>query len=405
MTMTTYAWTDRPSAGEARTTASKPLAGIRVLEQGAFITGPYASMLLADLGADVIKIERPGVGDAFRSYDGTLYAPTFQAFNHNKRSVTIDNRDEADQRTLDELVASADVFIHNFRPGVPVRLGIDARRLLEINPRLVYCAISGLGSDGPYANRPAYDTVAQAYSGMLSMTLDPSQPRISGPATADAVTGMYAAQGVLAALVRRGIDGKGHVVEISMLEAMAHFLSEPYASYFATGENPGPYTRAAVSQSYAMVCSDGGRIALHLSSPEKFWLGLLEAVGMQHLADDDRFSERASRVKNHELLRIELQAAFIARPREHWLGRLVANDVPHAPILEPEETLVDPQFEHLRLAVEAVHPVEGVVRAIRPPHAFDGWIDTAVQAPPTLGEHDAQIRAELYAARATKRAG
>ncbi|MGH3388495.1 MAG: CaiB/BaiF CoA transferase family protein, partial [Actinomadura sp.] len=195
-----------------------PLHGIRVIEQGAFITGPYASMLLADMGAEVIKVERPGTGDAFRSYDGTQYAPTFLAFNRNKRSITIDNRAEADRETLDELIRTADVYLHNFRPGVAERLAVGHERLLDINPRLIYCAISGLGSSGPYAGRPSYDTVAQAYSGFLSLTLDRSEPRISGPAVADAVTGLYAAQGILAALVRRGIDGRGHVVEVSMLE-------------------------------------------------------------------------------------------------------------------------------------------------------------------------------------------
>jgi crotonobetainyl-CoA:carnitine CoA-transferase CaiB-like acyl-CoA transferase len=274
-------------------------------------------------------------------------------------------------------------------------LGVGAERVLELNPRLVYCAISGVVSSGPYVGRPAYDTVAQAYSGMLSMTLDPETPRIAGPAVADAVTGMYAAQGVLGALVQRGIDGRGHVVEISMLEAMTHFLIEPYSSYFGSGENPGPYGRARVSQSYAMTCADGKLVALHLSSPPKFWTGLLEAVGLQHLADDERFSTHLARVQNHEQLRVELQKAFDTQPRAHWLDRLVANDVPHAPVLEPDEALEDPQFQHLGLAVDAVHPVEGVVRTIRPPHVFDRQVGTQVEAPPTLGEHDAEIRAEL----------
>jgi crotonobetainyl-CoA:carnitine CoA-transferase CaiB-like acyl-CoA transferase len=379
--------------------AQRPLNGLRVIEEGAFITGPYAAMLLADMGADVIKVERPGTGDAFRSYDGTLYASTFRGLNHNKRSISIDHQDEADRRVFDELIATADVYLHNFRPGVAERLGLDAERLLDINPRLIHCSISGLGSDGPYAGRPAYDTVAQALSGMLSMTLDPSQPRISGPATADAVTGMYAANGILAALVRRSLDGRGHVVGISMLEAMTHFLSEPYASYFASGERPGPYSRAAVSQSFAMTCSDGSRIALHLSSPERFWIGLLHAVAREDLAADPRFDSRARRVENHEQLRVELQKAFETHPRDHWLPPLAEHDVPHAPVLEPDEALADPQVTHLRIQVESHHPTEGLVRSIRPPHSFDGWIDTDVLAPPTLGEHDDEIREELRALR------
>ena len=372
-----------------------PLQGVRVVEQGAFITGPYAAMLLADMGADVVKVERPGTGDAFRGYDGTQYAPTFQAFNRNKRSVTIDNRDDADRAVLDDLIRSADVYLHNFRPGVAERLHVGYERLRELNPRLVYCAISGLGPDGPYVDRPAYDSVAQAYSGMFSLTLDPDQPKIAGPAVADAVTGMYAAQGVLGALVRRGIDGHGHLVEISMLEAMAHFLVEPYASYFGTGANPGPFGRAAVSQSFAMRCADGHVVALHLSSPPKFWLGVLEATGLQHLAHDDRFADHQARVRHHEQLRVELQQAFTKRPRDEWLAELVQHDVPHAPVLEPDATLRDPQFQHLKLAVDATHPTEGPVRTIRPAHRFDHRIQTEITPPPALGEHDAEIRAEL----------
>lgn len=383
---------DSPDLSESR---DLPLTGIRVVEQGAFITGPFASMLLADLGADVIKVERPGTGDAFRAYDGTQYAPTFQAFNRNKRSITINNCTEADRTILDDLIRSADVYIHNFRPGVAERLHVGYERLRELNERLVYCAISGLGTDGPYADRPSYDSVAQAYSGMFSLTLDPDQPRISGPAVADAVTGLYAAQGVLAALVRRGVRGEGQLVEISMLEAMSHFLIEPYSSYFGTGINPGPYGRAAVSQSYAMRCADANLIALHLSSPPKFWLGLLEATGLQHLATDERFADHQSRVRHHEDLRLELQEAFTKRPRTEWLELLVQHDVPHAPILEPDQALEDPQFQHLRLAVDATHRTEGPVRSIRPAHRFGHHIQTRITPPPVLGEHDAEIRADL----------
>lgn len=396
--------TDSPMARTGPGSGEKhlPLEGIRVVEQGAFITGPYTSMLLADMGADVIKVERPGTGDAFRSYDGTLYASTFQAFNRNKRSITVDNRDDDDRAFLDELIDTADVFIHNFRPGVAERLHVGHERLMGRNPRLVYCAISGLGATGPYTGRPSYDTVAQAYSGMLSLTLDPAQPRISGPAAADAVTGLYAAQGVLAALVRRSVDGKGHLVEISMLEAMAHFLIEPYASFFSSGENPGPYGRAAVSQSYAMTCADGKRVALHLSSPDKFWRGLLNAVDLRRIEDDERFSSHQQRVRYHEELRVILQEAFSKRPRDEWLELLVAQDVPHAPVLDPSEALDDPQVRHLGLEISATHPTEGPVRSIRAPHHFDHRIETQMQPPPALGEHNDQIRAELKAGRGTR---
>jgi crotonobetainyl-CoA:carnitine CoA-transferase CaiB-like acyl-CoA transferase len=297
------------------------------------------------------------------------------------------------------------VYVHNFRPGVAERLGIGHERLMELNPRLVYCAISGLGSSGPYASRPSYDTVAQAYSGMLSLTLDPAQPRITGPAAADAVTGLYAAQGILAALVRRGVDGRGHLVEISMLEAMSHFLVEPFTSFLGTGADPGPYGRASLSQSYAMRCADGKFVALHLSSPAKFWLGLLDVVGLPHLADDPRFSDHQARVRHHEELRVELQRAFETMDLDAWLPRLADRDVPHAPVLSPSEALENEQFQHLQLGISAVHPTQGTVRSLRPPHRFDSEIQTRMQPPPALGEHDAEIRAELSARKADRATG
>ena len=191
------------------------LSGIRVVEQGTFITGPACGMLLGDLGADVVKVEQPGTGDPFRAFKGGLYSPHYQTYNRNKRSVTLDPKDAGDRDVLDALVESADVYIQNFRPGVADKLGVGAARLRALNPRLVYCSISGFGATGPAAARPAYDTVAQAASGFLNLLVNPENPRVVGPAIADALTGFYAAYGVLGALVERGRSGKGRTVEVS----------------------------------------------------------------------------------------------------------------------------------------------------------------------------------------------
>ena len=205
------------------TTPMKILAGIRVIEMGTFITGPAAAMFLADLGADVIKVERPGTGDPFRAFKGGLYSPHFQTYNRNKRSIALDTAQAEDKAMLHKLIAEADVFIQNFRPGVAERLGAGEQELRALNPRLVYCAISGFGDSGPAKDRPAFDTVAQAASGYLRLLIPPGNPRVIGPAIADAVTGMYAAFGVLAAIVERGRTGVGRRVDVSMLEAMCHF--------------------------------------------------------------------------------------------------------------------------------------------------------------------------------------
>jgi crotonobetainyl-CoA:carnitine CoA-transferase CaiB-like acyl-CoA transferase len=373
----------------------KMLEGLRVVEQGAFITGPYAAMLLADMGADVIKVERPEGGDPFRNFEGGLYSPHFQAYNRNKRSVTIDARDPKDLATLDALIESADVFIQNFRPGVADKLKVDYARLKAINPDLIYCSISGFGADGPYLERPSYDTVAQALSGFLNMLLDPENPRVAGPALADAVTGLYAAQGVLAALFRRAQDGGGHLVEVSMLEAMTHFAIEPYSNYFHSGKTPGPFGRAAVSQSYVARCADGRMLALHLSSPEKFWTGLLTALERPELGTDPRFATRQARIQNHDALRLALQGVFAERPREEWLARLISADVPCAPVHDLDETLADPQAQHLGLEVTAEHPIQGKLRTIRPAIGFDGFRETSFTPPPVLGEHNDTIRREI----------
>ncbi len=213
------------------------LTGIRVLEQGTFITGPCAGMLLADLGADIIKVESPD-GDPYRAYHGSQYSAHFQAYNRNKRSIVLNMKQPADAELFGKLIREADVYIQNFRPRAAERIGAGYAQLSRINPRLVYCSISGFGATGPYAERPSYDSVAQALSGFLSVVVDYQQPQFLGPALADAITGMYASQGILAALVRRGRTGNGGLVEVSMLEAMAHFAIEPFAAYFATGVVP-----------------------------------------------------------------------------------------------------------------------------------------------------------------------
>src|SRR5690242_19847269 len=298
-----------------------PLSGLRVVEQGTFITGPCAGMMLADLGADVIKIESPD-GDPYRSYQGGNYSPHFQAYNRNKRSLALDMKQAGDRNVFDTLIREADVFIQNFRPGTADRLGAGVRRLQELNPKLVYCSISGFGADGPYVDRPSYDSVAQALSGFLSVVVDEDRPRFLGPALADAITGIYASYGVLGALFDRSRTGKGRVVEVSMLEAMAHFTVEPYAAYFALGTVPKSSDRPRLAQAHILRTKDGGLIAIHLSSLEKFWTGLLAALEAPELGADARFSTRLARIDNYDALGRELDRRFSERTVAEWVERL-----------------------------------------------------------------------------------
>jgi crotonobetainyl-CoA:carnitine CoA-transferase CaiB-like acyl-CoA transferase len=369
------------------------LAGIRVVEQGTFITGPCAGMMLADLGADVIKIESPE-GDPYRSYQGGQYSPHFQAYNRNKRSLALDLKSAADRELFDQMIRQADVFIQNFRPGTAERLGAGAARLQQINPRLVYCSISGFGSSGPYTDRPSYDSVAQALSGFLSVVVDYQRPQFLGPALADAITGLYASYGILAALVQRGRTSRGALVEVSMLEAMAHFAVEPFAAFFALGQTPTSADRPRLAQAYILRTADHRLIAIHLSSLEKFWQGLVAALEAPELAADPRFNTRLGRIADYEALRVELDDRFSRQPLVHWVERLQANDVPYAPINRIDDVVKDPQVEHLGLIV----PVEGphsAKRAVRPAVQFGGVRAHSVRAAPLLNEHGAAIRAEM----------
>ena len=369
------------------------LSGIRVVEQGTFITGPCAGMMLADLGADVIKVESPE-GDPYRSYQGDHYSPHFQAYNRNKRSIAFDLKQSAEHLVFDGLVREADVFIQNFRPGTAARLGAGPERLCAINPRLIYASISGFGSSGPYAERPSYDSVAQALSGFLSVVVDSSRPRFLGPALADAITGIYAAYGILGALVQRSRTHEGCHVEVSMLEAMAHFAIEPFAAFFALGSTPRSSDRPRLAQAYILRTADNRLLAIHLSSLEKFWDGLIAALEAPELAADERFSDRQARISNYELLNAELDQRFSREALSVWTERLGRNDVPYAPINGIDEVVRDLQVKHLGLIVPVESP-HGGEQAVRPPVQFAGVRSASVRAAPLLDEHGKLIREAL----------
>jgi crotonobetainyl-CoA:carnitine CoA-transferase CaiB-like acyl-CoA transferase len=369
------------------------LDGIRVIEIGNFISGPYTGQLLAEMGAEVIKIEKPDGGDPFRSFSQNMLSPQFCAYNRGKRSVTADLNTPGGRELVLRLVDRADVLVENFRPDVLPRLGLGWDVLHERNPRLIYCNISGFGPDGPYAKRPAYDTVAQSMSGFFSQLLDPERPRIAGPAMADAISGLYAALGVASALVRRGKDGKGHRLDIAMVEAMIAFGTDPLSNFFEKRRPPGPYDRAAASQSFALRCADDKMIGLHLSSPQKFWDSLITAMERPDINADPRFSTRQARMKNYQELCDVLGAVFAQRPRGEWEARLRREDVPHAPIQTFFEVENDPQIVHMKTFYTVDHPQIGPLRGIQSPVWCDRTREVPELVPPVLGQHtDEQAR-------------
>jgi len=374
---------------------ARPLAGVTVLEMGTFITGPAAGMLLADLGADVIKVEQPVTGDPFRSFKGELYSPHFQTYNRNKRSITIDPKNPADLAVLDRLVETADVFIQNFRPGVADRLKVDATRLQAINPALVYASISGFGSEGPERDRPAFDTVAQAASGFLRLLVNPEHPRVVGPAIADAMTGFYTALGILAALNERHVTGKGRVVETSMFEAMCHFNLDDFTHLFSADQVMGPYSRPHVSQSYVFQCADGKWLALHMSSPPKFWENLAIAVGQPDMLSLPAFASRDARIAHYEDVVAFLAPIFAGQTRDHWTAELTRLEVPNSPVYDTTEVLATEQAKVLGIEVSDPDGPKGTFRTIGSPLSFDGERMDSVTAPPLLGADDAAVRRSI----------
>ena len=366
---------------------NKPLDGIRVLELGTVITGPLAGSLLAELGAEVIKIERPDGGDPFRSFLGGLYSPHFQAYNKNKKSVALDLSQDEGREALNDLVRTADEMLDNFRPGVLDRLGYGDEAVRSLNPDIICCSITGFGTDGPYSSRPAYDAVAQSLAGIAGLFVDPEKPRLTGPTISDNVTGMYAALGVMAALFERERKGVGRRINVSMLEASMAFIPDPFA-FADNGIAVTPTTRVAASQSFAMRCRDGKGLALHLSSLPKFWDALCKAIDEDDIRDDPRFETRALRYEHYSALAERLAAVFVERDRDEWIERLSRFDVPFAPINTVQEVADDPQVRHLSTFYGSTASDGTEVRSIHCPIWFDGKRTAPQGAPPMLGEHN-----------------
>lgn len=381
------------------------LAGVRVIEMANVISGPFAGMQLADMGADVIKVEMAGAGDPFRAWAGgrSGISPAFAAYNRGKRSVEIDIKSDAGRADYLRLAASADVVIENFRPGALDRAGVGYEALRQRAPHLVYCSISGMGQHGPDRDLPTYDGIAQAMSGLWSQLVDMAAPEPVGPPIADQLTGLYAALGVVGALVARQATGQGRRIDVSMLGASLAFQPHAAAEALLAGEVADKTSRARVSQSYAFICADNRPLAVHLSSPPKFWLAMLAALGREDLARHPDYADKAGRERHYEALAAELQTSFGTRPRDHWLALLRGHDVPCGPINTIEEALVAPQAQALGMT-----RMFGVgARALRlvgsPIHEGEGAGGEAPLPVPLLGEHTAEIMAALEASPAGTR--
>jgi crotonobetainyl-CoA:carnitine CoA-transferase CaiB-like acyl-CoA transferase len=372
-----------------------PLAGYRIIDVTQMISGPMATMLLADQGADVIKVEPPGMGDLTRALGGPRgMSPTFSVVNRNKRSVVINLKDRGGLALLEQLVAGADLFVQNFRPGVTEQMGIGEAALRRIKPDLVYVSISGFGESGPYVHKRVYDPVIQALSGLASIQSDPAsgRPRMMRLIIPDKVTALTAAQAMTAALLARERTGKGQHVRLAMLDAVISFLwPEAMAAHTFIGAK-NVVTRAQ-ARDLVFATADGYITVGVVSDAE--WLGLTRALERPEWLDDPRFKTPAGRVKYADA-RLELTAEVLqTRASAEWLARLDAEQVPCAPILSREDLLTDPQIAANALIVESEHPQAGRMRQARPAARFDGTPAELRIPAPLLGEHTDAVLTEL----------
>jgi crotonobetainyl-CoA:carnitine CoA-transferase CaiB-like acyl-CoA transferase len=370
-----------------------PLAGLRVIELARILAGPWAGQTLADLGADVIKVEAPEGDDTrrwgppFVERDGERAAAYFHATNRGKRSVTVDFRDPAGQETVRSLVADADVVIENFKVGGLARYGLDAPSLLALNPRLIYCSITGFGQTGPYAHRAGYDFIIQGMSGLMSVTGEPDgQPQKVGVAVTDVFTGIYAATAILAALHQRNATGRGQHIDMALLDVATAIMANQAMNYLSTGTAPVRMGNAHPNLApYAVFdCADGW-IILATGNDAQFQR-LCAVLGLPALATAPEFATNADRIANRAAMTAALSAATRQWPKARLLAACEEQGIPAGPINDLAETFADPQVRHRGMQISA----DGVP-GVRSPFTFSDATLSLDRPAPRLGEHQRDV--------------
>jgi crotonobetainyl-CoA:carnitine CoA-transferase CaiB-like acyl-CoA transferase len=379
--------------------AHGPLAGVKVIELSHIMAGPACGMMLADLGADVVKVEKFPDGDDSRrmvppKVDSESAA--FMILNRNKRGTAINLKSDAGRSLLRRMLRTADVLIENFRPGTMERLGFGYESLRAANPGLIYCQLTGFGATGPYADRAGFDLIAQGMSGIMSLTGEgPGRPPVKvGVPLTDMTAGVLGAVAILAAYAHRLKTGQGQKVETSLLEAGILHTAWQSAIYFATGKSPGPLGSAhPLSAPYQAIQTADGWINIGAANQAN-WLRLIEIIGLPRLAEDERFRDNAARMHNLPALIELLTARFRERPTSEWLALLEAAGVPAGPVLTIEQMVEDPQVQARDMVVEVQHKTAGRTRALGTPVKFSATPTRVSRAAPLLGEHTREILAE-----------
>jgi crotonobetainyl-CoA:carnitine CoA-transferase CaiB-like acyl-CoA transferase len=376
-----------------------PLTGVTVLDLSRVLSGPYCTMLLADMGARVIKVEHPGRGDDTRHWGPPFVAGEsayFLSINRNKESVSLDFKQPEGRRLLDGLIARADVLVENFRPGTLDRLGLGYEQLAGACPRLVYCSISGFGRTGPRRERPGYDAVMQGEGGLMSITgPEDGPPYRLGVAIADLVTGMFAAQGVLLALVARATTGRGQHVDVAMLDSVAAMLTYQAGIYFTTGRVPGRMgNRHPTIAPYETFEASDGEFVLSVGNDE-IWRRFCRAAGLEALAADERFTTNGARVRHYGELRPLLVEVLRTKSRDAWIEVFDAAGVPCGSVRNLAEVFADPQLDAREMIARLAHPTVGPLQLLGVPVKLSATPGRVRTPPPTLGQHTGQVLGEL----------
>jgi len=374
------------------------LEGIRVVDLSRILSGPFCSMFLADMGAEVIKIEDVGEGDPVRK-QGILrngYSLYFASFNRNKRSLTLDLRSAQGKEILRKLIATADVVLDNFRPGVMDKIGLGRDDLARIKPDLVVGHITGFGQDGPYRDRPAFDFIAQAMSGFMSVNGGEGEaPARAAPPLSDLIAGAYAAMGICAALVRRERTGKGEEVSTSLVDSMIANLAFLASHYFETGEQPlRTGNDHALVAPYGLFEASDGQVAIAPSN-DQFYYKLLDALGLSHLRHHPEFLTNRDRFERRHAINAVINAEIRKQPIEHWLEVLNTAGVPCGRVMGLAEVFEDPQVRHQQMKVTIDHPKHGPLDVLGFPIKFSDDPCRVYRPPPDLGADTDAILAEL----------
>lgn len=373
------------------------LSGIRVVDMTRILAGPFCTMLLADMGADVIKVESPRGGDPVRKQGEIVNGLSwyFAQFNRNKKSIALDLYQDEGKAIVADLIRRSDVLVENYRPGVLAQMGFDEAHLNSLNPSLVVASISGYGSSGPHANRPSFDFIAQAMSGFMSVTGAPDgEPMRAGPPLSDLVAGLYAAFGIVSALVARGVSGGGQRVESSLMNGMISMMAYLSAHYFATGEAPTRIGNAhPVVAPYGLFHAADGEVAIAPSN-DLFVVRLFEALDLSHLLQQPEFATNEARLRNRQQIDALVNEKIAQCTVDEWIERLNAAGVPCGRIQNLEEVLTDPQSLAQEMVLEVDHPGAGPVRMTGFPVKLSSTPAQLRLPAPQLGAHNEEI---LYA--------